>query len=49
MIEVILDLNFESQKLPPMMGLVIDMHSGTEHWDLPAIRKKVGNTFYTDS
>ena len=49
MIEVILDLNFEGQKLPSMMGLVIDMQSGTEHWDLPAIRQKVGSAFYTDS
>lgn len=45
MIEVIIDLNFEDQKLPPMMGLVIDMQSGEEHWDLPAIRQKIGNFF----
>ena len=49
MIEVILDLKFDGQNLPPMMGLVIDMHNGTEHWDLLAIRQKVGGAFYTDS
>jgi hypothetical protein len=48
MIEVILDLTVDGRKLPPMMGLVIDVEDAAEHWDLAAIRKEVGQDFYTD-
>lgn len=47
-VEVILDLNFNGQRIPPMMGLVIDRSCLVEHWDLSAMRAKVGNAFYTD-
>jgi hypothetical protein len=49
MIEVILDLNFNGRKLPPSMGLVIDMHSAVEHWDLSVIRGLIGQGFYADT
>jgi hypothetical protein len=48
MVEVILDLNFNGQRLSPMMGLVVDRSCTIEHWDLSAMRAKVGSDFYID-
>jgi hypothetical protein len=47
-IVVALDLETPNEKLPPMMGLLIDSAGATEEWDLPAIRKKLGDDFYTN-
>ena len=47
-IVVALDLEIPNEKLPPMMGLLIDSVGATEEWDLQAIRQKVGSDFYTD-
>jgi hypothetical protein len=45
---VVLELNVSGEKLPPMMGLLIDSQGATQEWDLAQIRAKVGPNFYTD-